>query len=44
MIFRIVFTHFLKNDKVDELGEDETGVDEMESRRNGNKPFSLGTT
>ena len=39
IIFRIVFTHFLKNDKVDEV-EDDTGVDEMGCRRSGNKPFS----
>ena len=41
IIFRIVFTHFLKNNKVDKVGEDETGVDEMGSKRSGNKPFSL---
>ena len=36
---RIVFTDF--NDKVDEVGEKETGVDEMGSRQSGSKPFPL---
>ena len=30
IIFSIEFTRFLKNDKVDKVGEDETGVDKME--------------
>ena len=30
IMFRIVFTHFLKNEKVHEAGEDETGVDEVD--------------
>ena len=29
IIFGIVFTHFLENDKADKMGEDETGVDKM---------------
>ena len=41
IIFRIVSTHFSKSDKVDEVGENETVVDEMGSRRSGNQPFSL---
>ena len=31
---RIVYTHVLCNDYVDEVGKDGTGVDEMESRNN----------
>ena len=38
-----MFTHFLKNDKDDGVGEDETGVllDEIGGRGSGNKPFPL---
>ena len=32
---------FTKKTYVDEMGGSEIGVDEMGSRRSGNKPFSL---
>ena len=42
-IFIIVFTHFLKDDKVDKVGEDGMVVEEMGSRRSENETFSLAT-